>query len=84
MPKAKSKAKAKMEEKPEEQQMMETPVVETPVEEKPVEQKPEKKKRAPSAYNLFVKEHMKNFAHLPPKERMSEVAKLYKESKKKS
>ena len=42
---------------------------------------PSKPKRKLSAYNLFVKAHMADFKSLPAKERMSAVAKLYKESK---
>jgi len=45
--------------------------------------KPEKKKRAPSAYNLFVKEHISKFKDLAPKLRLSAVAKLYREEKEK-
>jgi hypothetical protein len=45
--------------------------------------KPEKKKRAPSAYNLFVKEHIGKFKDLAPKLRLSAVAKLYREEKEK-
>jgi hypothetical protein len=60
--------------------------VEEPVEEKvehsekPVE-KPVKKKRAPSAYNLFVKETIPKLSHIPPKERFAEVSKLWKKHK---
>lgn len=79
MPKAKKIVQKPEEQKPEDQKMEEQ---EMKMEEKPVVVK-EKKKRAPSAYNLFVQQRMKDFAHLPPKERMREVAKLYKESKKK-
>jgi hypothetical protein len=43
---------------------------------------PSKPKRKLSAYNIFVRDHMKDFKQLPAKERMSAVAKLYKESKK--
>ena len=45
--------------------------------------KPEKKKRAPSAYNLFVKEHIGKFTELAPKLRLAAVAKLYREEKEK-
>ena len=41
-----------------------------------------KPKKKLSAYNLFVQSHMKDFKDVAPKERMSAVAKLYKESKK--
>ena len=43
---------------------------------------PNKPKKKLSAYNLFVKAHMKDFKDMPAKQRMSAVAKLYKESKK--
>ena len=43
--------------------------------------KPEKKKRAPSAYNLFVKENIGKFKELAPKLRLAAVAKLYREEK---
>ena len=46
--------------------------------------KKEKAKRAPSAYNLFVKEHIGQFSNLPPKERMSAVSELWKASKSKN
>ncbi len=45
--------------------------------------KVEKKKRAPSAYNLFVKEHIGKFTELAPKLRLAAVAKLYREEKEK-
>jgi len=57
------------------------PVVEV-VEEK-TDDKPVKKKRAPSAYNIFVKETIPKLTHIPPKERFSEVSKLWKKHKEK-
>ena len=57
-------------------------VVETPVE--TVEETPKKKvKRLPSAYNIFVKEHIGDFKNLPAKERMKAVGAKWKESKSK-
>ena len=57
-------------------------VVEKPVE-KPVVKPVEKIKRAPSAYNLFVKESYKldEVQKLPPKERFSAVASLWQKEK---
>lgn len=40
-----------------------------------------KKKRAPTKYNLFVKEHMSEVKHLAPKERLVELAKMWRASK---
>ena len=54
--------------------------VEDKTDEKPTE-KPVKKKRAPSAYNLFVKETIPKLSHIPPKERFAEVSKLWKKQK---
>ena len=34
----------------------------------------------PSEYQMFVKNHIGQFSHLPPRQRISEVAKLYRES----
>ena len=48
-----------------------------------VEPKPEKKKRAPSAYNLFVKEQMSKMKDVPPKERFSKISELWKKHKEK-
>ena len=49
-----------------------------------VEETPKKKvKRLPSAYNIFVKEHIGDFKNLPAKERMKAVGNLWKESKSK-
>jgi len=45
------------------------------------EPKPEKKKRAPSAYNLFVKEQMAKLKDTPPKERFSKISELWKKEK---
>ena len=59
-------------------------VVEKPVvSEKPVVKPVEKIKRAPSAYNLFVKESYKldEVQKLPPKERFSAVASLWQKEK---
>ena len=58
-----------------------------PVSEKenePVEKPVEKPKRAPSAYNLFVKECYKReeVQKLPPKERFSKVAQMWQQEKK--
>ena len=39
---------------------------------------PKRPKRALSAYNIFVKDHIKQFASLPSHQRMSEVAKLWR------
>lgn len=46
-----------------------------------VQPKPEKKKRAPSAYNLFVKEQMSKMKDVPPKERFSKISELWKKHK---
>ena len=64
------------------------PVVEEKADDKPVveektDDKPVKKKRAPSAYNIFVKETIPKLTHIPPKERFSEVSKLWKKQKEK-
>ena len=61
-------------------------VVEKPVvSEKPVVKPVEKIKRAPSAYNLFVKESYKldEVQKLPPKDRFSAVASLWQKQKEK-
>lgn len=55
-------------------------VVEEKSDDKP-DDKPAKKKRAPSAYNLFVKETISKLSHIPPKERFAEVSKLWKKQK---
>ena len=49
-------------------------------------EKPEKVKRAPSAYNLFVKDAYKSkeVQKLPPKERFAKVAELWHKQKGKS
>lgn len=39
-----------------------------------------KTKRPPTFYNLFLKEHIRNFANLPSKERMGAVGKFWRES----
>ena len=65
---------------------VEKPDVEKPVvSEKPVVEKEQKPKRAPSAYNLFVKECYKRdeVQKLPPKERFSKVAELWQKEKQK-
>jgi hypothetical protein len=41
-----------------------------------------KTKRPPTFYNLFLKEHIRNFANLPSKERMGAVGKFWRESEK--
>ena len=60
-------------------------VVEKPVE-KPVVKPVEKIKRAPSAYNLFVKDAYKRdeVQALPPKDRFSAVASLWQKEKEKT
>ncbi|KAH9578119.1 hypothetical protein LSM04_005422 [Trypanosoma melophagium] len=40
-----------------------------------------KKRRPPSKYAKFVKDNMAKFRHLPQKERLSAVAKLWKQQK---
>ena len=40
-----------------------------------------KVKRTPSAYNIFVREHIGQFKDMPPRERMSKVGELWKEHK---
>lgn len=42
-----------------------------------------KKKRAPSAYNLFVKEQMAKMKDVPPKERFSKISEMWKKHKEK-
>lgn len=61
-----------------------TVVSEKPVVEKPVVEK--KPKRAPSAYNLFVKDAYKRqeVQALPPKDRFSKVAELWQKEKEKT
>jgi hypothetical protein len=39
-----------------------------------------KTKRPPTFYNLFLKEHIRNFANLPSRERMGAVGKFWRES----
>lgn len=47
-------------------------------------EKPTRKPRAPTAYNLFVKENMSKFGDIPVKERMSKIAQLWKAEKAKA
>ena len=47
----------------------------------PVSEEKVKVKRAPSAYNLFVRKNIGQFKDLPPRERMSKVGELWKEHK---
>lgn len=60
-------------EESEEQETEESPT-ESPV-------KKVKVKRAPSAYNLFVKQNIGNFKDMPPRERMSAVGDLWAKEK---
>ena len=48
-----------------------------------IEVKPPKQPRKPTAYNMFVKEHMKDFPDIPVKERMSKIGELWKKEKEK-
>ena len=43
----------------------------------PVSVEKVKVKRAPSAYNLFVRENISQFKDFPPRERMSKVGELW-------
>lgn len=47
-------------------------------------EKPTKAKRAPSAYNLFVKEHMSKLVDVPAKERMGKLGEMWKAEKEKA
>jgi len=46
-----------------------------------VKTKKTRKPREPSAYNKFVKQHYSKSLHLPPKERLAYIAKMWRESK---
>lgn len=65
---------------------IENPVVDQKFEEEqnvPLE-KPVKTKRTPSAYNLFVKEHMSKLVDVPAKERMGKLGEMWKAEKEKA
>ena len=47
-------------------------------------EKPTKAKRTPSAYNLFVKEHMSKLVDVPAKERMGKLGEMWKAEKEKA
>ena len=65
---------------------IENPIVDKELEEEPNVpiEKPVKAKRTPSAYNLFVKQHMGKLVDVPAKERMGKLGEMWKAEKEKA